>query len=239
MLVSIPASLSLWEAVATVQVLQSLGTPVVVSGDTGDTERLFLDANLSLGTFDGQSLAYSDAYRRVEETDRSYIEHLAKASDLEIPRFTPLKFPHVKPSEESSIIVAPYALKKDLDLPISVWQPIIHHLRTYDKPVKLMTKRGMRLEAASFTESEILSNELMSDKLAALASATLVVGTPNEWTWLATAWERKLVILYPEHVPPQRWFWQYHDNFGRIVFQTHMLQIPVILAGLRTLIATL
>lgn len=237
MLVSIPASTSMWEAVASVQLLQSLNESVQVN--CSGQESLFTLAGFSTGEFNATPLAYSEAYRRTEETERPYIEHLAKASDIELAKFAPLKLPNVAPSGDASIIVAPYGLKKELDLPVSVWYPIIHHLRTYDQSVQLMAKRGMRMDAASFTEGEILSNESLADKLAALASATLVVGTPNEWTWLATAWERKLVILYPEHVPSHRWFWQYHDNFGRIVFQAHLLQIPVILAGLRILIATL
>ncbi len=238
-MVSVPAALSLWETVATIQILQASAEQVRIVEVNGDVGDLIRHTGLSVPSVVAASpLEYSEAYRRMEETDLPYIEHLAKASDLPY-KAVPLSFPDIVPEKNGSIIVAPYGLKRELDLPFSVWQPIVQHLRSYGLPVHLMARRGQRMDSCTFTEGELLSNRSIGKKLRELAGAELIVGTPNEWMWLATAWEKKLIVLYPDHIPPRRWFWQTHDNYGRILYQVHLLQVPIVLAGLRRLISNL
>ena len=133
-------------------------------------------------------------------------------------------------------MVCPFALKGDMDLPLPVWSAIIRHLLSYDIPVKLLASENRRMESCAFYEEDILSGLPLVAQLTELASARLIVGVPNEWMWAATAWQKKLIVLYPDTQPPKRWFWYAHDNFARLLYQMHQLAPPVMLAGLRQLI---
>jgi ADP-heptose:LPS heptosyltransferase len=163
---------------------------------------------------------------------------------LDVPHFPGIVAPDIMQrmtpdSGLGTILVCPFGIKKELDMPVAVWRAIVRHLRSYGHSVCVLGDRGQRLDVANFTESETLSEHTMMYKLTALSCATLVVGVPNAWTWAATAWATKSVILYPENVGAQKWYSFISDNFGRICYPAQQLQIPVVLAGLRKLIAQL
>jgi hypothetical protein len=102
-----------------------------------------------------------------------------------------------------------------------------------------MGERGERLDAAHFTEDEILSNLGNTSKLAIIASACLIIGAPNAWTWLGAALKKKLLIISPDNVPLHRWWWQDGHDIMHLVYESQQLQVPLILTGLRQLIEKL
>jgi hypothetical protein len=97
------------------------------------------------------------------------------------------------------------------------------------------------MDPLAFADSDMLTRRYgkLEDVLRHLASAVLILGVPNEFTWMATAFYPKMIILYPDHIPQKRWFAMHHSQFGRLGFQAHAVQIPVMLTGLRTLIRML
>lgn len=248
--------IELFEAVATVQLLLA-ATDAVTMGAQGEALTLIDAACLPWNGLDDDTLdasdrmpspvqlAYGDAMRKIDkEENRSYHELLLACSlpllsndlhSINIDK-SALAFPQIKPTGEKCIVMCPFGLRRELDLPVRVWRHIALFLRSYNLRLYLMGSRGERMDQAVFTESEILSEETMQDKLAILALSSLVVGVPNGWTWLATAWTRNMVILYPDGMPPRRWFPYIHDRYGRILFEAHNLQVPIVLAGLRKLI---
>ncbi len=138
--------------------------------------------------------------------------------------------------EQRGIVICPYTFHRDLELPIPTWEAIIRTLHSYGEPVYLLGEPGQRFTSAKFTENYVLSDLPILEKLEFLAKARLIVGVPNAWTWLATAWKKHLVYFYPERIPVRRWFWAQHDNYGRCVFDPKRVETPVVLAGLRMLI---
>lgn len=147
-----------------------------------------------------------------------------------------LKLQWASNAEPAGIVVCPYTFQRDLELPVPAWHAIITMLRMFGEPVYLLSGPGQRFDSAKFAENQIISEENIMEKLAILATARLIVGVPNEWLWLATAWRKPMVYFYPDTLPPRRWFWQPDDIYGRCVFTPEQVQVPLILAGLRMLI---
>jgi hypothetical protein len=240
--------LPLWEVIASIQIFQALqrGWHVCFHSNNGDVSVLcgcagvpFLLGGGDATAGDCLNLAYSAAYRAVEVSlDKSYVEVLAAESGYPGLVTREPQFLNMPVQEErNDIILCPWGLKTELDMPVSCWLAISKHLRSYGCKVCVMGQPGKRLDG--YTEDEVLSELPILEKMQALASAKLVVGVPNEYTWMATAWERKIALLYSDSIPPRRWFPWAHDNWGRILFETHMISIPVLLAGLRELIKIL
>jgi hypothetical protein len=166
-----------------------------------------------------------------------YGEALAKLNGWEL-EILPPKF-GIQEEEEEGIVLCPFGTVAQMNMPVKVWKAIVRHLRSYNIPVAMMGGRGQRMDEIAFTEAEILSEYPIEKKLRVLGRAKLVVGVPNAWTWIAAGYERKIVLAYPEGVPPRRWFPWANDKFGRIIWDPARLEIPVVLAGLRQLIQML
>ena len=238
MLIAIPARTKSWEVAATLQLISggdqvTTDSPAIAEMVSGILGFATVNPDRDTVMFD-----YDGAYRRVDETEQSYVEVLSsgRVPVAPLPDLSERATGSVGPN--SGILMAPFAVKTGLDLPVFVWRSIVTHLRTYGR-VSLMSDPGEWMDACAFHENEIFSEDSMRDKLRALASADLVVGVPNAWMWLAAAWRKKLIVLYPQDVPPRRWYWYQDDNFARVVFDPRQLQIPVILAGLRSMIEVL
>ena len=65
----------------------------------------------------------------------------------------------------------------------------------------------------------------------------MIVGVPNAWLWMATAWEKKLIYLYPDMMATVRWFHYSSLNYGRLIYPARGIQVSAVLAGLRQMIA--
>ena len=232
----IPEDATFWEAAAGIEIAQSIPGMSVSSVDK-EVQELAILGGLELGT-DTESikLAVSQAYRKVDDADKPYIQILAEESGLAI-KLGDFRFPTIEPSNTGGIIICPYGATRSLELPPNVWKNVARLARTYDDNIQMLGSK--RFELSSLTEADYLGTLPVKQRLQALADAKLIIGVPNEYTWMATAWLKKMIILYPDSIPQRRWFHFAHEKFGRIHFQTHALQIPVVLGAVRKLIRLL
>jgi len=234
----------LWEVVAAIQVLQSQGVTAVVSACSLMSPRavaLLEAAGLHLyGPGNEPQLDTMKAYREIGTAKESYPAVLARVSSLSAEPIKAPQFPatDITPSTDGGIIVCPHEVVDAFKLPWTVWRAIVRHLRSYGSQVRFIGRPGERMDYATFTEGQNLSNLPVQDQMQALASAKLIVGVPNEFTWLATAWEKKILVMHPDDMPVERWFGfdVAPQTLGRLLYTGSQLQVPVILAGLRKLI---
>lgn len=249
MTLDILEGITTWEAVASVQIAQAVGCDKYsVLRPTEATDLLALggltrsEGEYTIHTGD-IALDYAKAYRdlSLQEEDIPYTTVLASVSGIK-PAIQAPKFA-ISDIEAAgsgrSIVVAPFALNRDLDLPLSTWISIISHLRSYGLPVKLIGDKGQWLDPAGFEENDILSELPVEDKLCHLANASLVVGVPNAWTWAATAFRPAIAYFYPDNMPQHRWFGFSDERYGRMVFDPRNVQSPIVISGLRAMIASL
>jgi hypothetical protein len=246
--ITIPGNTSMWELVAGIQLLQQIQEIDNVMVGTGsgnnnyDTIDMLGCACLNtcpqkVATNPVASwLSFSEAYRKVDDTEEPYVNVLAEESGLAMLKPVAPRFPLVTLHSNGGIVLAPFGLKRELDISQSIWGPITQHLRSYKHTVYQIGDRGQRQNFSAFTESEVLSNRPIKERLEAIASAKLVVGVPNAWTWIAAGFGVKTIILYPDHLPPKRWYPFASDEIGRIAYQAHQVQTPIMLTGLRQLI---
>ena len=110
-------------------------------------------------------------------------------------------------------------------------------MRTYDKPIYMFKSGNERMDQLALATDEILDDSLsVKDRLTTLASIDMVVGVPNEWIWAATAWEKPLVVLYPDELSTRRWLPWTYDHCGRIAYELRQLYVSLLLAGIRKLV---
>jgi hypothetical protein len=244
MIIRLPDEAELWEAVAAIQVAQSQGaTGIDICPGNVEVGPLLEMAGLSyIGPpTQGPKLDTARAFRMLGSTKSMYPEILAATAGLDKKPIVPPQFPRIKikPDETGGVIVTPFEVHESFRMPWTVWRAVIRHLRSYGVPVSLLGRRGQRADYSNFTEGAILSNLSVEEKLEALARSQFVMGVPNEWTWAATAWGKKVGVLHPEDIPHDRWFgfatvpW----SLGRILYSSSQIQIPPILAQLRHLIS--
>jgi hypothetical protein len=235
MIIGVPKPISTWEQVAALQVAQFYNADLATFGRIDKALLRAYDVNDTLDDPD-YLFDFDAAYRAIESSQLSYFEILALASKLPSASGIYTQKSTIIATDAGHIVICPFSLKGDLDLPIQVWAPLTKMVRSYGFPVLLMGDPGQRLDSVGFTESAITSDWPMEEKIATLASASLIVGTPNAYTWIGTSWDKKIVLFYPQHIPQERWFWFQHKNFPRNVYNASQVQIPVLLAGLRILI---
>jgi hypothetical protein len=245
-IIGIQKDAELWEMIAAVQVCQSQGVREIAGGLTLAQPLGWLlgVAGLrSLAILNGEGVSYLDfdkAYRAMASAKETYPAVLARVSGLPVAPIRSPQFPGltVTPSTDGGIIVCPHAAVEAFELPWQVWRSIVRHLRSYGVPVRFMGRSGERMDYANFTEAQNLSDLPLTEQMRAMASAKLILGVPNEWTWSATAWQKKIVVLHPDNLPHERWFGfdVSPRTLGRLLYTSSQLQIPVILAGLRKLI---
>jgi ADP-heptose:LPS heptosyltransferase len=239
-LLSVP-QIDSWEAVATVSVIQALGMKCVghplASNDIVELlSTAGIRSEMAYKSAEHPSLNYGKAYRNVDSSDKSYHEALAEASGFaNLKQYRPV-FVDIPSAEGSDIVVCPFSFRQELNLPVPVWALIIQHLQTYGCDVHLMGDSHQRMDAVGLPESAIICRLPMKEKLARLAAAKLILGVPNGYTWAATAWEKKMVYLYPDSVPQIRW-WPFSDQtFRRIEYESHSLSPMLLLANVRKFI---
>lgn len=62
------------------------------------------------------------------------------------------------------------------------------------------------------------------------------MGVPNAWTWAATAWKKKQIVMYTDKVPVPKWMPYDYGECKIVVYDPNKLIIPVTLSALRHLI---
>jgi hypothetical protein len=238
--------IELWEAIAAVCLLQQTQAIIPAIECESWVAEVMQSAGMWPREFfedkDRKMLNFSGAYRAVDNSKLSYIDILAAENGLRFPRPSVLgpRFQShggaVMRGKPGSIVLAPCGLKGDLDIPVQVWQSVARFLRSYGRNVLYMGLPGQRLDRGAFFESEIITSRSWGEKLAVIEEADLIVGVPNAWTWAATGWNKNIVVLYPDHIPPLRWFWFDSPKFSKIIYIVHQIQTPVILSGIRQMI---
>src|ERR1035437_3145276 len=232
MILGIGSQIELWEQVAAVQVAQAVHA---------DLNSLHIDPDLLAAASMPQAIVEPDfmldflsAYRRADDSATPYTDLLAGSSGFAVKTAAPrLVLPD---AARECIVVCPYGLRKDLELPLQVWPMIIHNLKSYGFPVVFMAESGQRMEGAKLAEADILAECSLADKMRVLASAKLIVGGTNAYLWLATAWDKKQIIFYPDSVPISRWFSFESMSFVKLCYTRHDVRLPMLLAGLRSAI---
>lgn len=234
----------LWEVIAALQVMQAVGGRVISAHLPDPFPLLAHFAGLRLT---GQAPEYTFKFDNARRTlakcphDASFQLWLGRESGLKLSldAIKPLLLPRFFPSLDSTddIILCPFsAIPFMQPIPVAVWKSIAMFLRTFGVPVRLMGDPGERVEGLNFTEGNILSDLPLEEKLGILATAKMVVGMPNAWTWLASTFHRPICVYYPDTEPMLRWFGFYNSPLhGRVSYSPTMVQIPVMLMGLRTM----
>ena len=241
---STPKECAVWEAVALLALMQSLdeGDIEIAPGAHSDVYKLgamvMSDWNVDNADFD---LHCERAYRRIEDMEDtwSYAQMLATTNGVEGVEVHPPVFLGHKQSTAKSegIVLCPTALKSDLDLSNAIWTSTAKLLRTYSQKLLLI---GGRIDGAQFLENEMYVNDSFEEKLYALSTAELVVGPPNEWLWIAFGMKKKIVCLYPDHIPVPRWLPWYDEGHQAVLLYTrHQVQSAIVNYGLRKLIGAL
>src|SRR5215471_12228051 len=180
-------------------------------------------------------LRFDFAYepKMLPNPDISYVEGLARCSGVSYPTTMPLLMvPEGSCHAGKHIVLAYGAVHGDFVLPVPVWRAILRMARTYASKIYLVGT-GERPDVA-LMESECLVDErLAAEKWNIVSEAALVIGPPNDWTWLATAWRKPIVVLYADSQPMRKWFPFGHDKFGRMLYNKDRLNVTQMLADLR------
>jgi hypothetical protein len=230
MILTIPVCGTTWEAAATIVLAQALGAELyhLESGDIGG----ILDTSaLAPGK---QTIIYDRAYREVEQGKEYYGAVLARTNGL---RYEQHRLSLPMPSREGEeIIVCPFGLKKELNLPIVIWSHVFRHIRSYGYAVSMLGDYGQRLNGMLLPENNVLSNLSVKAKLERLAGAKAIIGVPNAWTMLSTAWDKKMVLYQPDDVPERRWTSYIHGGMFYFMYSAQALQVPVFLAATKNLL---
>lgn len=234
--------IEMWEQVAAVQVMQAVDPhPTILSGIHIGHD-LFRYAGIlpSFETTAEHSFNCSVAFRYLATSKMMYPQVLATSAGLhQGMKISPPSFPEAALSVDMTggIVLCPFEIDPAFQIPVTVWKAVARHLRSTGVKLSLMGDAGQRMDAANFSEGCTLSQLTLIKKMQALASAQLVIGVPNAWTWIATAWGKKIILLHPDNVPSSRWFGFYETpKLGRLLYQGHLIQIPVVLAGLRKIL---
>lgn len=234
--------MKLWEAVALAMVAQATARNVAGRVDIGLMGEFWQAAlgNAPQGQEIDPAGILDGVYRSIDESkvDEPYPVVLARELGLKLPSGIPrIQFPSVPDisAVQNAIILAPFGLRRDLELPLVVWRHVARFMRSYGRPVFLLGDRKSRLDIATFSEGDMLGRRHFDVILSTIKGAELMVGVPNEWTWMAASLNKKIALLYPDNQPPRRWFWFAGMNFGRAVFTPSNVQTPVILTAIRKL----
>jgi hypothetical protein len=236
----------IWEAVAAIQIMQATETKVGVYSTDATLSYLYHLAGFKLCQKEetpNVSFRLDEAFRSIDGAmshDVTYQAWLARVSGVKMVKpLAPVELLRMsRVTDQDHIVLCPFALSKLQAIPMNAWKAVVRFLRTFGLPVYLIGDPGQRADGLNFTEGCMMSDALVHTKLQMLASAKLVVGMPNAWTWLASSWKRNLALYYPNDVPSMRWYGFYNSHsHGRIEYVSHQVQIPLLLTGLRQLLA--
>jgi hypothetical protein len=233
MILGIRRPITLWESVAVLQIQQAYQCALSGTNLFGE---LLEAADLPTTELEVDKIIETDsAYRAIDSSAIPYAFVLAQLNGIDPAQITNPMLPKLQPTETGGIVLCPFGLKPDVDLPISVWSDIVRMLRSYGVPVTLVSDPGQRLDSAYFTEDAIVNGRSLTEKLKLLASAKLIVGCPNAYTWLATGMNKKQAVFYPSTMPNARWFGFYgHGHAYQLIgYDSHQVQIAILVASLR------
>jgi ADP-heptose:LPS heptosyltransferase len=241
MIYTINQKLESWEAVSVLMVMQGLQNSPMDSCQCESSDKqtfeVFDAGGIQQYGFNPVPLHLHESYRQLETSQLCYPQLIAKENKLEVKLDSP-KYPGIESNNTGPIVLCPFGAVQSLQLPAQVWRVVVKQLRTY-YPEVVMISDGLRLDDCAFTEYESFISRTVQEKLKMLASARLVIGVPNAWTWSATAWRKPVAMLYPDDIPVTRWWPFSYAEMGRINYQSRQIQIPVLLAGIRKMIAML
>lgn len=195
----LPGNVQAWETVAAIVAARSAGRVDVCYGLETPNESIEICRAFGYSDYRFRMLKdwpFGDAFRMVDQGRAfDYIGALISLVGSGSTRALSLPGDGATTDE---IIVCSEPLKKDFAVPRQSWVEIVRLLKTYGYRVTFMGDRGQRVENYNLPEGDLLSDLPVKDKLERLRRAALVVGVPNAWTWLATAWNKPQLILYPE-----------------------------------------
>ena len=240
MILGIHRPITLWETVGLLQVAQSIENCQLSSMHLA--QELLQAALLPTDVLEPDKLIDMDGpYRTVDSSPMPYATCLAQLNGLPYEGITNPSLPGILPDETGGIVLCPFGLKPEVDLPITVWADIVRMLRSYGEKVTLVADPDQRLDSAYFTEDATASTWSLTEKLELLAKAKLIVGMPNVYTWLSTGWAKKMVVYYPSTVNNARWFGFFGHGYSYILlgYEPHAVRIPLLIAGLRLAIGKL
>ncbi|MDE2100022.1 MAG: hypothetical protein KGL39_22400 [Patescibacteria group bacterium] len=233
---NLPLKSRLFEKIATVALAQELQVPVMVDGQFA----VLMGSSPHTGNGKGYEFNYAKAFIETSKEGNKLAYQEVLAAQLSVQTTCrPIQVGPQTPTGHPCVMLCPYPLAEGLGIDMNMWGHVCLLLRGYGLPLVLMAEPGQWLDSCGFAENEILTELPFEKKLRWMASAELIVGVPNVWMWMAAGMEKKLITLYPEWVPPRRWFPYASNRFGRILFEKGAVQMPALLAGLRTLIGRL
>jgi hypothetical protein len=239
LIIKVSDTAKLWEVIPVIQIVQAVQDNIKVVCNNVDSRALLSQGNVWLTSEDPtHTIDFNSAYRDIETSKLTYPEIIRNQLYLREQLDRPKLFGY-EPSEQPHIVLCPFALRKDLNLPANMWRSILRMLRSYIPTVYAMGGAEDRLDELPLTEGDYRCVSPLDDKLELLATATFIVGVPNEWTWLSTAWMKRMLLYLPDDQPFFRWFPFPQREFGRLYYQPQLLQIPTLLAGTRKLIQRL
>ncbi len=256
MIFRVPENIQLWEGVAVVQIVQHLNNRPNLSPNemsyvalvpdlTEDTTALFqlgaVGCNVKKYDGDEKTIELIQAYGSTHTADMYYGQVLMRENGLQVAPLRPPYFPFIRGDmKKQGIIVCPFGLRPEFDIPTNIWKDVIKQLQSYDPNVYVLGERRQRLDEIGLTENEILSDLPLSVKLQTLASAKLVVGVANSWTWLSSAWVVNRILIHPDNIRNDRWYPAMDNTQTEFLLQNReILSSPMVQVGIRKMMRKL
>jgi ADP-heptose:LPS heptosyltransferase len=191
------------------------------------------------------SLNYDAAYRAVDRGNRAYADVLVDVSGYQAIPTTALK-PRKSDSSpyiSRDILLSLMPPKADLALPDGNINHLVRHIRSYNRSFAYFAgHNGERIDHLTrTTEGEVIDYGNREEDLQLLfdiiGSAKLMLGVPSGQLWLAAWMGIPTICLYPDKMPPKRWFGSMHvSNVIQLKYTPSDCPPYVLLAGLRQLI---
>lgn len=240
MILGVPSNIQTWEAIALISIVRGMrdkvpGVAVSLAGSlSDDVKTLFVLAGVGVyGTVE-KEIDLASAYIAAQTADSFYGSVLARLNGLEAQVAVP-KFPFVAcHSGKTGIVLAPFGLRPEFDLPSAIWKGVHRHLEGYGEPVYVVGDAEQRLAVLPTSEQEILSDVPMTDRLYAVANARLIVGVANAYTWASAAFSTPRLLFQPETVRNDRWYPPMdNDNTKWLLWDKSRLSLAVVLTGIR------
>ena len=243
----LPTNLKIHEQVVLLEIFQQLNTVSPVELYSTEKYPLFAEGKIpcfsqsSLGvlifqlapTFsvkpDQEKIDSVEIYR--EAWYGWTLQGLLEQSLWEPPRVTirtPLKI------TEPYVVFAPFGFNEETTIASPLWIDLILLARSYNLRVVLLGDTAERIDTAGFAENDIFSDDPIETKLNILAGASVVIGVPNAWLWLAAGMNKNLVYLYDVNWPVKKWFWHQALNFGRLMVDKTAIRPTIQLAQMKT-----
>lgn len=233
--------ISSWELVATVAVFRAAG---IRSAKFHGIPPAWVSCAMAGGITPVQTdeescqLAYDTAYRMTEKPGRlvpePYVALLARYSGITLDGIQisrPPVFSVPDPREDREIVLCPSVIRPGIGLPWQVWSAVVPMLRMYGRLAVIGRMNGVALP-----ENDIVTDP--SEALRLIAGARVIVGNPNEWLWAAAGLKRRMVVLYPDTEPEDRWF-HYAGPVRKLMYPGNRVEPAGVTASVRMVLNAL